>query len=397
MRSACRNLCIAWLCGAGLLGVAVAQQKQPADAAAQADAAKKVDAAKAAATDIERLETARAALAAQRNALANAAKENAARAQLDQKQAAAADQQRKTAVAEAAAQVQKIITQLHAAEAAGGQGNEKTIADLQKQRADALAAYRALLAAVPAVVPPPVPAAVVAAQPQAVVNVQVVGDANNALMREMLNRLRPILKVELGFVNLTCQLNDQQRKAIVAAGEESLQTAAQQYAAWQQSGQRGRVVVVNGRATRAMDSPKPRQMIQDGIAKAVKDHLPAEMAAQYAHQSEQRNEYRKHLTVDNLVNYLDDKLVLSSTQRDAISKALAAAWDDSWVSQLQLLSNGNQFVPSIPDQCIVPHLRDSQRNVWQAIPNRNNQVMFDDLQIQSGVTFDDGMDGEVNQ
>ncbi len=152
MRSACRNLCIAWLCGAGLLGIAFAQQKQPADAAAQqADAAKKVDAAKAAATDIERLETARAALAAQRNALANAAKENAARAQLDQKQAAAADQQRKTAVAEAAAQVQKIITQLHAAEAAGGQGNEKTIADLQKQRADALAAYRALLAAVPAI------------------------------------------------------------------------------------------------------------------------------------------------------------------------------------------------------------------------------------------------------
>jgi hypothetical protein len=391
MRSVCRNLCIAWLCGICLLGTAVAQQKQPADAGAQADAAK------AAANDIERLEAARAALAAQRQALQRAAKEDAARAQAAQQQAAGADKQRQAAVAEAAAQVQKIITQLHAAEAAGGQANEKTIADLQKQRADALAAYRALLAAVPAVVPPPVPAAVVAAQPQPVVNVQVVGDANNALMREMLNRLRPILKVELGFVNLTCQLNDQQRKAIVAAGEESLQTAAQQYAAWQQSGQRGRVVVVNGRATRAMDSPKPRQMIQDGIAKAVKDHLPAEMAAQYAHQSEQRNEYRKHLTVDNLVNYLDDKLVLSSTQRDAISKALAAAWDDNWVSQLQLLSNGNQFVPSIPDQCIVPHLRDSQRNVWQAIPNRNNQVMFDDLQIQSGVTFDDGMDGEVNQ
>ena len=237
--------------------------------------------------------------------------------------------------------------------------------------------------------------AAIAAQP--VVNVQVVGDANNALQKEMVTRLRPILKVELGFVNRVCHPNEQQRKAIAAAGEGSLQTAATQYAAWQQSGQRGRVVVVNGRAQRAMDSPKPRQIIQEGVAKAVKETLPAETAALYVEQSNQRPEFRKQLTVENLVSFLDDKLVLSAVQRAAITKALAAAWDENWISQLQLLTNGSQIFPSIPDQCVVPHLRDSQRTVWQAIPNRNNSVIYDDLQIQTGVNFDDDPDAEAAQ
>jgi hypothetical protein len=409
MRSVCRRFCIAWLCGMSLTGFAMAQQKQD-DQSAKADAEKKSAAAKAAAAEIEKLETARAALATQRNAaLAAQRKVEAATAEAAQNEAklrgaaAAADQQRMTALAQARAEVEKSLADLRAAEAAGGANNEKAIAELQQRRTQALEKYRALLAQVPAVAPAPavaaapgtLRAAVLAAQP--VLNVQVVGDANNAMQREMITRLRPILNVELGFVNRVSHPNKQQRKAIAAAGEVSLQTAAQEYAIWQQSGQRGRVVVVNGRATRAVETPKPRQMIQDGVAKAVKEHLPAEAAALYVEQSNQRSEYRKQLTIENLVSFLDDKLVLSSAQRSAISKALTAAWDENWIPQLQLMSNGTQFLPSIPDQCVVPHLRDSQRTVWQAIPNRNNQVIFDDLQIQTGVTFDDSPDGEADQ
>jgi len=311
--------------------------------------------------------------------------------------------QQKAAVATAADEVQKAIADLHAAEAAK---DEKAIRELLQHRQRVLEKYRAILAEVPMVpaapavapaeaAPGTLRAAVFAAQP--VVNVQVVGDANNALQKEMVTRLRPILKVELGFVNRVCHPNEQQRKAIAAAGEGCLQTTATQYAAWQQSGQRGRVVVVNGRATRAVDSPKPRQMIQESVAKAVKENLPADAAAAYVEQSNERSEYRKQLTVENLVSFLDDKLVLSAVQRAAITKALAAAWDENWISQLQLLTNGSQIFPSIPDQCVVPHLRDSQRTVWQAIPNRNNSVIYDDLQIQTGVNFDDEPDAEAAQ
>jgi hypothetical protein len=389
-----------------LVGSGLAQQNDPT---AKAEAERKSAAAKAAGADIEKLQAARAALAAQRDAALNAQKNREAAAAVDaaKKEAevrlmAAAANKQKTAVAQAADEVQKAIADLHAAEAAK---DEKAIRELLQHRQQVLEKYRSLLAEVPMVPAAPAVApaeaapaalrAVFAAQP--VVNVQVVGDANNALQKEMVTRLRPILKVELGFVNRVCHPNEQQRKAIAAAGEGCLQTTATQYAAWQQSGQRGRVVVVNGRATRAVDSPKPRQMIQESVAKAVKENLPADAAAAYVEQSNERSEYRKQLTVENLVSFLDDKLVLSAVQRAAITKALAAAWDENWISQLQLLTNGSQIFPSIPDQCVVPHLRDSQRTVWQAIPNRNNSVIYDDLQIQTGVNFDDEPDAEPAQ
>jgi hypothetical protein len=135
-------------------------------------------------------------------------------------------------------------------------------------------------------------------------------------------------------------------------------------------------------------------MIQAGVAKAVQENLPASAAALYAEQSTQRTEYRQTLTVENLVSFLDEKLVLSAAQRAVIAKALAAAWDENWVWQLQWISNGSGFCPTIPDQCVMPHLRDSQRTVWQAIPNRSNRVMYDESQFQTGIMFDDGFDGE---
>ena len=133
--------------------------------------------------------------------------------------------------------------------------------------------------------------------------------------------------------------------------------------------------------------------------KPVKENLPADAAAEYVEQSNAASSpsIRKQLTVENLVSFLDDKLVFSAVERAAITKALAAAWDENWISQLQLLTNGSQIFPSFPDQCVVPHLRDSQRTVWQAIPNRNNSVIYDDLQIQTGVNFDDEPDAEPAQ
>ena len=72
MKSVCRSIGIGWLCTAMLVGSGLAQQNDPA---AKADAERKAAAAKAAGADIEKLQAARAALAAQRERRAQCAKE----------------------------------------------------------------------------------------------------------------------------------------------------------------------------------------------------------------------------------------------------------------------------------------------------------------------------------
>ena len=139
MKSVCRSIGIGWLCSAMLVGSGLAQQNDPA---AKAEADRKAAAAKAAGADIEKLQAARAALAAQREAALNAQKnlEAAAAMEAAKKEAqvrlmAAAATKQKAAVAQAAEEVQKAIADLHAAEAAK---DEKAIREHLQHRQQVL-------------------------------------------------------------------------------------------------------------------------------------------------------------------------------------------------------------------------------------------------------------------
>ena len=85
----------------------------------------------------------------------------------------------------------------------------------------------------------------------------------------------------------------------------------------------------------------------------------------------------KQMVVDALLVMLDKRLVLTDDQRRDISKSLLEHFDENWSGSLPMLMSNPQYLPNIPDDCIVPHLRQSQRSVWQSLPNRNVQFGFD--------------------
>ena len=109
----------------------------------------------------------------------------------------------------------------------------------------------------------------------------------------------------------------------------------------------------------------------------IKAKLPDSASASYSKELAGRAGQRREMIAENIVAILDKKLVLTADQRDAIGKSLLANLPENQMPQLQILSSDGDSIPAIPENCLLPHLRDSQRTVWQNLPNRAVQYGFD--------------------
>ena len=79
--------------------------------------------------------------------------------------------------------------------------------------------------------------------------------------------------------------------------------------------------------------------------------------------------YERTACVHTLVAQLDRELCLSTAQREAISRSLAAKWDDSWDALVELVAvEGTRLLPQIPDDLIEPHLESPQLDIWINLP-----------------------------
>jgi len=224
------------------------------------------------------------------------------------------------------------------------------------------------------------------------IKVEAVAGPLNPVEQQLLDRLKPLLSVELALAERVCNLDAAQRKELDDAGEECARKVARQLASPQQQViiRRGRIgggggfggggfgggFVVNGPDGSA---PKTaRELLDDSIAEVIKAKFPDGASALYSKELDRRRGERKEVIVENIVALLDSKLVLTAEQRDAIGKSLLVNLPDNQMPQLQvLMSDGSGPIPMIPENCLVPHLRDTQRSVWQNLPNRNVQYGFD--------------------
>jgi hypothetical protein len=230
------------------------------------------------------------------------------------------------------------------------------------------------------------------------IKVEVVPGPLNPVEQQFFERLKPLVTVELALAERVCNLDALQRKELEDAGEECAKKAAQQLAGPGQQviirGARvGRVAggggvafggggfggggfVPNGPAG---SSPKTaRELLDDNIAEVIKAKFSDGASASYSKELDNRRGERKEMIVENIVALIDSKLVLTAEQREAIGKSLLANLPDSQMPQLQILmSDGSGSIPMIPENCLLPHLRDTQRVVWQSLPNRNMQYGFD--------------------
>lgn len=170
-------------------------------------------------------------------------------------------------------------------------------------------------------------------------------------------QFRLMHKGELHFARVVCQLTKQQYEKIAADSEPALKATVKRFAQNFQGMQVGRV---------AVEQSDPRAAITEAIAKSVRATLPAEQAAKYQHELDQRAAARKQAVVLNLVAKADKVLVLTVEQRAKLRDVLESNWNESW-AEMQMLMHGGRYFPAMPDVKINPILTAPQQAVWRGV------------------------------
>ncbi len=100
----------------------------------------------------------------------------------------------------------------------------------------------------------------------------------------------------------------------------------------------------------------PLQLIQDALAEGVAAELGADQAARYRRELELRVAEEKETAVVRMVAWLDQVLLFSPDQRQALVKGLSKSYDRSWVDWSEDNSPGNNYLPAAPEKVISPVL-----------------------------------------
>lgn len=208
--------------------------------------------------------------------------------------------------------------------------------------------------------PPEMAAAPAAAAKNAAREVEV---ANEAMIQQFLQQLRPIMASELGFVRLDCgDLTVEQRKTIKTAALAGLKDAAKITADQQNRQQQGRPVARTKKPT------EPRTIIREAIIKSMKETVGEEKMARYMDETNMRIAKRKQTAIIGLVARLDDQLYLTAEQRDKIAESISLKWQDGWEKWTQMARAwGDRYFPQVPDQLVAPHLSQEQKSVWRTL------------------------------
>lgn len=188
-------------------------------------------------------------------------------------------------------------------------------------------------------------------------------------VQQFMPQFRYLLKTELRFLRSVCQPDPQQYQLIQTAGEASLKDAVTNFADIQRKMQLGGFQAGNQPVW-----PDPRQVIATGLMQSVKATLSPEQAQRYEQELDRRAAARRRAARLNLITKLDKDLVLSAQQRGQLNEILAAHWNDAWVQQLEVFLYGDQYLPMLSDDQVLPILNARQTEIWQGLPKQQNTI-----------------------
>ncbi|MFM9059168.1 MAG: hypothetical protein ACKOSQ_08600 [Planctomycetaceae bacterium] len=170
--------------------------------------------------------------------------------------------------------------------------------------------------------------------------------------------LQPLLHVELALARRSCGgLTPEARREVFAAARDAVHDVAEQVARRQFEG--------GGEA----DHVDVRRAIHERIAAAIGPRAAADEFAAYERESRERQERRAEAARIRIVAKIDAQLGLTAAQRSAMLEALRAAWQASWVRELEdhdgVMVNDLPPAPDFADAAIAPHLDQAQRRQWR--------------------------------
>jgi hypothetical protein len=208
------------------------------------------------------------------------------------------------------------------------------------------------------------------------------GDQPNAdpQLAQMERQYRPqfkqLLAVELAFVRRACDLDSAQRQTAAKVGEQCLDSVLRQCVLAQREMQMGR---------QAETSIGPRNVLSEELANGLRESLRPEQIERYRRESAARTAARKRAVVAYMVARADQTLVLSAEQREKMTRELIDHYSDAWERSMPLWMHNVQFIPSIPDERVMPLLNAKQKAVWQGFPKNSYFSSHMDFMMVSGI------------
>jgi hypothetical protein len=204
-----------------------------------------------------------------------------------------------------------------------------------------------------------------------------------AIDGQIRRQLESLLKVELSFVNRVADLNDDERRTLVIASVEWLDKFVVDFGKNMDPNQRLMLQQgVRGFAVRGrQEGDSPRQSIQHEVAKIVDDTLPEYKAAAYRSECAKRDEFYRDVAIANLIECVDERLMLSTEQRQKIANALAENWDDGLIPQVEVFVTSANALPSSVEMWIRPELSEPQRRVLDRMNKLPQRAFFGHVEL----------------
>jgi hypothetical protein len=189
-----------------------------------------------------------------------------------------------------------------------------------------------------------------------------------ALEAQFRPQFKQSLYIELAFLRRACKPDAKVFVDVAKAANAELHVPLRKY-----------VAMISTRPDATTDDP--RTAMQKLLMPLAEAKLGAEKARLYRQECDKRTEARKHATVVNLVAVLDERLVLTSGQRAKLVESLSAKYNKSWEQYCEMNGDFSQFLPSIPEQSIIPLLSRQQKSAWQETLKQNGEGLVDDLEF----------------
>jgi len=183
---------------------------------------------------------------------------------------------------------------------------------------------------------------------------------NNAVAIEQQARqhwapqLQVMLWTHLDTAKRICpDLSPEARRTIAAAGKKAVESAARQLAEMQHG-------------ARPQQPGVAIASIGAAVGEALEPFASPEALASYKDLESERRGRADRAAQQVTMTILEDRLLLSVSQRDAIAAALQKRWQPGWtvVNHAPMINN-QMAAPDFADQCVAPHLDDRQRAEWK--------------------------------